>query len=483
MRILSAFFIVLILINPLDALYMGNALHTPIYIDKIIVVTNDIDYGYCWPYIYWGAYNFRVNISRVKPCDFEDYKNSSFILILGGPKAYDGVGDIVAGILSEDEIKSLSVKGAKEIFVLHDVWSSGQIVVVAAGNTRYETKMLAMDDNDNTLPDMLEPLMDSDSDGIPLNLDPHPEFCDLEGTEEARKVNEFISYSLQAVGYDSTFQNLNWFLSWDFKHYFLNSLNDEDEAGAAFYILCLLHSSNVHFDKYYKLAVAISLTWDNPKEETSYVSDKYLVDLYQFFVDISMSGETYYDLRHSSLQDLEYIVSVFFLDPGIEIEYKSVGGYGPPVSELWRLHNMYYGYADDVYSFLTDVYTSIPYNLDHLSVAVDMTPSKIEMEGGACVVQAYYTRCVASSLGIPTKYVAVWWDRNNGDSGGHAFISFQDQDGNWLYGVASIVFPRPIKRNEMTSEYLNSHGFKRINIQELSVQSFKYATILNWNSD
>lgn len=59
------------------------------------------------------------------------------MIYLGGPKAYEGIGEIVASYLTDDEEASLMEEGAMKIFVkLED----GKKIIILAGNTRNETR-------------------------------------------------------------------------------------------------------------------------------------------------------------------------------------------------------------------------------------------------------------------------------------------------------------------------------------------------------
>ncbi len=70
----------------------------------------------------------------------ENYKKEKFIIILGGPDAPEGVGEVVRQVLSEDEQKFLRQKGNRKMFVKTNVWTQGQVVFVIAGSDRTETK-------------------------------------------------------------------------------------------------------------------------------------------------------------------------------------------------------------------------------------------------------------------------------------------------------------------------------------------------------
>ncbi len=62
--------------------------------------------------------------------------NPSLVIILGGPKAYGGIGEIVSGYLTEEEKRSLLIEGAMRVFYKDKV-------VILAGSTRIETQKAA----------------------------------------------------------------------------------------------------------------------------------------------------------------------------------------------------------------------------------------------------------------------------------------------------------------------------------------------------
>ncbi|MFH1722922.1 MAG: DUF4352 domain-containing protein [Candidatus Altiarchaeota archaeon] len=67
--------------------------------------------------------------------------NQQFILVLGGHKAPEGVGDLVTGILSDEQKEILvSTDDSIEFFVFDGFFTEGQRIWVAAGFDRFGTK-------------------------------------------------------------------------------------------------------------------------------------------------------------------------------------------------------------------------------------------------------------------------------------------------------------------------------------------------------
>jgi len=66
-----------------------------------------------------------------------DYYQVDAMILLGGPKAYEGVGEIVASYLTDEEEESLMEEGAMGFFVKV---KDDRKVIILAGNTRKETR-------------------------------------------------------------------------------------------------------------------------------------------------------------------------------------------------------------------------------------------------------------------------------------------------------------------------------------------------------
>jgi hypothetical protein len=106
---------------------------------KIVILANSIDYGLASDF-FGFLRNNGLEIVHATPDDFDQYKNQNFIVILGGPDAYEGVGGIIQEVLSEVEQNSIREAGARKKYVKTNIWSQGQRVTVIAGSDRNETK-------------------------------------------------------------------------------------------------------------------------------------------------------------------------------------------------------------------------------------------------------------------------------------------------------------------------------------------------------
>jgi plastocyanin len=116
---------------------------------KIVLLANDIDYGLAEDF-YGFLGNKGMEVVRVTAGEFAANKKEKFIVILGGPDAYDGVGEIVQEVLSDEEEKLIREKGSRKMIVKTNVWRKGQVVHVIAGSDRNQTKK-AHEDNKEKL--------------------------------------------------------------------------------------------------------------------------------------------------------------------------------------------------------------------------------------------------------------------------------------------------------------------------------------------
>ncbi len=81
------------------------------------------------------------DIIYVDADSFDVFKGFENILILGGPDAPEGIGEVVQTILSEDEQAFLrKSKGTGGIFARANLWTGGQTITIIAGNNRHGTR-------------------------------------------------------------------------------------------------------------------------------------------------------------------------------------------------------------------------------------------------------------------------------------------------------------------------------------------------------
>jgi hypothetical protein len=112
---------------------------------KIVVLANSIDSQLA---VESNLFQFLENegfsVVLTSADDFEFHKNQRFIVILGGPDAPEGVGDIVRGseILSIGDADFIRESGNNQKFVGTNPWGrlEEQVVWIFAGSDREQTK-------------------------------------------------------------------------------------------------------------------------------------------------------------------------------------------------------------------------------------------------------------------------------------------------------------------------------------------------------
>ncbi|MBU2560054.1 hypothetical protein KKA03_04075, partial [archaeon] len=84
--------------------------------------------------------NKGIEVVYTTTADFDQFKEEESIVILGGPDAYEGVGDIVQEVLTESEQNQLRENGNRKMYVKTNVWTQGQKIMVIAGSNREDTR-------------------------------------------------------------------------------------------------------------------------------------------------------------------------------------------------------------------------------------------------------------------------------------------------------------------------------------------------------
>jgi hypothetical protein len=106
---------------------------------RIVVLANSIDYSLAMGF--FGFLEGRgFDVVHATAGDFDQYSHEKFVVVLGGPDAYEGVGGIVQGILTMTEGNSIREAGVRKRYTKSDVWAQGQTVVVIAGSNRQNTQ-------------------------------------------------------------------------------------------------------------------------------------------------------------------------------------------------------------------------------------------------------------------------------------------------------------------------------------------------------
>ncbi len=106
---------------------------------SVVVLSNSIDRAMASDFFtFLDAQGIDVIHSTAG--DFDQYKDKSFIVILGGPDAPEGVGEIVQGRLTMTEGNSIREEGAVKKFSKSNVWAWSQSVTILAGAGRQQTQ-------------------------------------------------------------------------------------------------------------------------------------------------------------------------------------------------------------------------------------------------------------------------------------------------------------------------------------------------------
>jgi hypothetical protein len=106
---------------------------------KAVIISNQADLPAA-NYIKQLLSSAGISVTILHASDFESAKGTAdAIIVLGGPDAYEGVGQISRKYLSSDDQQYLrSTKGSSVVRKFSD---SGKEIIIIAGNTRSETKL------------------------------------------------------------------------------------------------------------------------------------------------------------------------------------------------------------------------------------------------------------------------------------------------------------------------------------------------------
>jgi hypothetical protein len=116
----------------------------------VVLLANSIDLGQASEFIQYLSSN-GVNVIVSNASDFEGLKYNSRIIVLGGQNSPQGVGAVSAQILSENDESSLMNAQAGFMFVKDGSWSSGQKIVVIAGNELEDTRRVLSQERQQAL--------------------------------------------------------------------------------------------------------------------------------------------------------------------------------------------------------------------------------------------------------------------------------------------------------------------------------------------
>jgi hypothetical protein len=99
---------------------------------RLIMVSNDAVYALTDPIIKFIETR-GVPVLRLSAAEFEKYKTSKYIALLGGPNTSDGVGNVAKQLLAPDEQGLMAQTGNKKMYLKTNKWADEQYILVFAG--------------------------------------------------------------------------------------------------------------------------------------------------------------------------------------------------------------------------------------------------------------------------------------------------------------------------------------------------------------
>ena len=114
---------------------------------RVVVLANSIDYELASDF-FGFLENRGIETVHATADDFDQYKGEKFIVILGGPEAPEGVGDLVRGVLVGSEQEPIREEGARKMIVKRDRWAMGQRITILAGPDRHHTRAAHQENRD-----------------------------------------------------------------------------------------------------------------------------------------------------------------------------------------------------------------------------------------------------------------------------------------------------------------------------------------------
>ncbi len=106
------------------------------YSPEAVLLANSIDLALAQELVSY-LQERGIKLYVVDASNFSEYSTKQYIVILGGHRAYEGVGEIVAGILSEEE--KAQIEAGKAYIKKRTVFRAGQVVYIFAGRDRNAT--------------------------------------------------------------------------------------------------------------------------------------------------------------------------------------------------------------------------------------------------------------------------------------------------------------------------------------------------------
>ncbi len=123
---------------------------------EVVVIANNVDARLSYSVLREALALKGLNHSLIKPTEFKQHLDAEILIILGGPEAYEGVGNISEFFLSPSDSEYLKRKDSSYIVYLAQPLFEGQRIFILAGNDRFDTKRAV----ENFIEDFLECLLE-----------------------------------------------------------------------------------------------------------------------------------------------------------------------------------------------------------------------------------------------------------------------------------------------------------------------------------
>jgi len=115
--------------------FLCLGLTTAVSAEELIVVASKATYSASQKWVDFLT-SYEVPLKHVTPRDFDRYKKSQFVVLMGGIDEPDGIKALAKEALSEDELKYIARKGNGEMYFKFKLWDPMQTVIVFAGSDR-----------------------------------------------------------------------------------------------------------------------------------------------------------------------------------------------------------------------------------------------------------------------------------------------------------------------------------------------------------
>ena len=107
----------------------------------VVIVANPIDLNLSSDFV--GYLEGKgAEVVKASLVDFDSYRDAQSIILLGGPDALEGIGNLTRQALTAEEQAFLRREGNRAMFVHENPWhpGTGRAVAVLAGSDRYQTQ-------------------------------------------------------------------------------------------------------------------------------------------------------------------------------------------------------------------------------------------------------------------------------------------------------------------------------------------------------